>query len=146
MASRTLIGWREKVDIPALELWGIPAKIDTGARTSVLHCQFRRLVWIDNKRYVEFIPMEYKEGEEQHKFILPFHSEKTIRNSFGQEENRYIVKTKLNIGGFQFPIELSLTDRSGMEFPMLLGRSFLRNRFIVDVTQADIAPLKIQCT
>jgi hypothetical protein len=141
MAERILIGWREKVELPELDLFDIPAKIDTGARTSVLHCQYCKLVWVQNKRFVEFIPLDFKEGLDQKKYILPFHTEKTIRNSFGQEENRYVVKTKIRIGSQYIPIELSLRDRSEMEYPLLLGRSFLRTRFIIDVAKANIAPL-----
>jgi len=139
MGSRMLIGWKERVDLPELDLLGIPAKIDTGARTSVLHCQYMKLVWKGKKRFVEFIPLDAPETPAKDPFILPFHSERTIRNSFGQEENRYVVKTQIRLGNQLFPIELSLRDRSGMEFPMLLGRSFLRTRFVVDVAKANVA-------
>src|SRR3546814_7607683 len=55
-------------------------------------------------------------------FILPFHKERKIKNSFGLEENRYIVHTHILMFNQEYEIEISLRDRSNMEFPMLLGR------------------------
>lgn len=135
------IGWKELVDFPDFGLFEIPAKVDTGARTSVLHCSHIRLIHKGNKRFVEFTPLDTcpQNGAEPATFILPFHSERTIKNSFGQEENRYVIKTTLVLFGKKHQIELSLRDRSGMEFPMLLGRSFIRKKFLVDVSKANVS-------
>lgn len=139
------IGWKELVDLPEFGLYGIPAKVDTGARTSVLHCNYIRLIHKGQKRYVEFRPLGVDARKESNDgiFVLPFHSERTIRNSFGQEENRYVIKTTARLFGRAFPIELSLRDRSGMEFPMLLGRSFIRNKFLVDVSKSLLGNQKM---
>lgn len=141
VASLT-IGWKELIDLPEFDLWKLPAKIDTGARTSVLHCSEIRLIHRGKKRFVEFIPLDPSFDEtlgQQTLRTLPFHSERTIRNSFGQEENRYVVKTIIRMFDQDFPIELSLRDRSDMEYPMLLGRSFIREKFLVDVSKSNLS-------
>ncbi len=135
-----VLGWKEKVDLPEFELFKMPAKIDTGAKTSVLHCSHIALKKVGNKKYVEFSPLDPKDDQGQEQiFRLPFHSERKIKNSFGQEENRYIIKTKIKLHGQFYPIEVSLRDRSGMEFPMLLGRSFIRGKFVIDVSKSNLA-------
>src|SRR5690606_25596626 len=72
-------------------------------------------------------------------FTLPYHKERRIKNSFGLEENRFIVRTKVCLFNETFEIEISLRDRSNMEFPMLLGRSFIRKKFLVDVNRANLS-------
>ena len=133
------IGWKEVVDLPELGIARVPAKIDTGARTSVLHCSHIQLVKKGRKQFVEFRPLDDSHQPLTDTYLLPFHSERKIKNSFGQEEHRYVISTTISLFGEQHTIELSLRDRSGMEFPMLLGRSFLRKRFIVDVSLANLS-------
>lgn len=133
------IGWKEVVDLPDLGLYGIPAKVDTGARTSVLHCSHIQLIKKGRKHYVEFRPLDDVYHAPTGTYTLPFHSERKIKNSFGQEENRYIISTTLSLFGEPHAIEISLRDRSGMEFPILLGRSFLRKKFIVDVSRSNLS-------
>lgn len=136
--AKETIGWKEVVDLPVFGLRDVPAKVDTGARTSVLHCSHIQLIESEGGTFVEFIPLDCAEEHfaTARKFTLPFHSERLIKNSFGQEENRYIVKTNIRLGDQEFDIEISLRDRSGMEFPILLGRSFIRGKFVVDVSKS----------
>lgn len=133
------IGWKEVVDLPDLDIRDVPAKVDTGARTSVLHCSHIQLIKKGRKQFVEFRPLDDGHQPPTDTYMLPFHSERKIKNSFGQEENRYVINTTISLFGEQHPIEISLRDRSGMEFPMLLGRSFLRKKFIVDVARSNLS-------
>lgn len=134
------IGWKEKVNFPDWGLKNVPAKIDTGARTSVIHCSSIETIKRYRKSYVKFVLLDpgYKmyTGKE---LILPFHKERKVKNSFGQEENRIVVETTAELYGKKFPIELSLRDRSDMEYPILLGRLFLRHQFLVDVSAANLS-------
>ncbi|MGB3738806.1 MAG: RimK/LysX family protein [Pontixanthobacter sp.] len=134
-SNRPIVGWREVVALPELGIAGIPAKIDTGARTSSLHA-----VNID---------LFDRDGEEVARFDLDFgttglgakpfrHCEavrvahRTITSSNGSAEERLIVKTMLAMGGVEIRVEFSLADRSDMVFPMLIGRTALRKRFLVN--------------
>lgn len=133
------IGWKEIINLPDLGLQRIPAKVDTGARTSVLHCSHIKLVKKGRKQYVEFQALDQRYGQEDKVYLFPFHSERKIRNSFGQEENRYVINTTITLFNETYPIELSLRDRSDMEFPILLGRTFIRKKFLVDVSRANLS-------
>ena len=114
-------------------------KIDTGARTSVLHCSKIQIVEDNGQHWVKFHPLDSRFLSPGKTYILPFQSRRTIKNSFGQEEERYVITTTIVLFGESYEIELSLRDRSEMEFPVLLGRRFIRKRFLVDVSKADLA-------
>ncbi len=139
MTALRHIGWREKVDLPELGLHDIRAKVDTGARTSVLHCREIELVQRDGQPHVSFRPLEEGFPGGHHTCVMPLHAERTIKNSFGQLERRYVIQTQIRLFGEAFDIELSLRDRSGMRFPMLLGRSFVRGKFVVDVGKFNLS-------
>ncbi len=133
------IGWKETVDLPELGLRGVAAKVDTGARTSVLHCSHIQLIKKGRKQFVEFRPLDERFQPQPSIYVFPFHSERKIKNSFGQEENRYIINTTVTLFNESHPIEISLRDRSGMEFPMLLARAFIRKKFVVDVSRSNLS-------
>lgn len=138
--TKIIIGRSEKVDFPELDIFEIDAKIDTGAFTSSIHCTNIQKKIIDGKKFITFNLLDESHEHYNNKpFQLPMHSESEVKNSFGQIENRFIIKTKIRIFNKSYPIELSLTDRSTMGFPVLLGRKVLYNRFIVDVTQKNLS-------
>ncbi len=62
------------------------------------------------------------------------YSQKNIKNSFGEIEKRFVIKTNVTIGGKHIKALISLTDRGTMRYPVLIGRKLLKNRFIVDVS------------
>lgn len=129
------IGWKELIDFVDFGIFHVPAKVDTGAKTSVLHCENIELIKKGRKQYVKFTPI----SSNNKSFTLPFHKERKIKNSFGLEENRYIVHTRIEMFNQNYEIEISLRDRSNMEFPMLLGRGFIRKKFLVDVSRSNVA-------
>ena len=124
-----IIGWRERVCLPDLGLAGIPAKIDTGARTCSLHAEvlddFRR----DGQRFVRFA-VDW--GGARHLCEAVHVDIRGITSSMGEQQQRFVIKTPLTIGKATFRAEISLADRSQMQFPMLIGRTALRRRFVVD--------------
>lgn len=126
-----VVGWRELVHLPDLGLHALPAKIDTGARTSSLHATILEQFERDGERYVRFAV----DFDRQHvrQVCEAVHIDwRGITSSNGETQRRMIVKTPLRIGNVTFRAEISLADRSDMKFPMLIGRSALRRRFVVD--------------
>ncbi len=124
-----VVGWRELVSLPELGLTGIPAKIDTGARTSSLHAHVLDDFIRDGERFVRFA-VDW--GGERH-FCEAIHVDvRGITSSNGDKQTRFVIKTPLTIGKLRFRAEISLADRSQMQFPMLIGRSALRRRMVVD--------------
>jgi hypothetical protein len=125
----TTVGWRELVSLPELGLAGIPAKIDTGARTSSLHAHVLEDFIRDGERFVRFA-VDW--GGERH-FCEAVHVDvRGITSSNGDTQERFVIKTPLTIGRLTFRAEISLADRSQMQFPMLIGRTALRRRLVVD--------------
>ncbi|MFL0671663.1 MAG: ATP-dependent zinc protease [Erythrobacter sp.] len=124
-----LVGWRELVSLPEIGIAHIPAKIDTGARTSSLHAHvlddFRR----GGERFVRFA-VDW--GGERHFCEAVQVDLRGITSSNGDKQERFVIKTPLRIGKLTFRAEISLADRSQMQFPMLIGRTALRRRMVVD--------------
>lgn len=131
-----VVGWREQVLLPELCSASIPAKIDTGARTSSLHATEVERFEKDGKRWVRFLLNVGKGRSEPVVCEVPRAGRRKITSSNGESEERLIIKTSLQIGTQNFRAEFSLADRSDMKFPILIGRTALRSRFLVDSGQS----------
>lgn len=126
-----VVGWRELVHLPELGLHAVPAKIDTGARTSSLHGTVLEEFERDGERYVRFA-VDFAQQHVRQVCEAVHVDIRGITSSNGETQRRYVIKTPLKIGGVKFRAEISLADRRDMRFPMLIGRSSLRRRFVVD--------------
>jgi hypothetical protein len=137
--EKLTIGRREVIDFPELGLYGITAKVDTGAYTTALHCHDIRE---DNGvLYFKLLdPTHPDYNQQEQKFSEYF--QKEIKNSFGEVEKRYIIKTIVKIGSKRIKSVISLTDRGTMRYPVLIGRKLLKSRFIVDVSLLNNIPPK----
>ena len=134
------IGRKELVDFPKLGLYDIAAKIDTGAYTSSIHCHEIEPYQKNGYSMVKFNLLDPSHKAYNNKeFRLPVHSRKKVKNSFGDQENRFSIMTIIQLYEKNFFIELALTDRSKMEFPILIGRKFLLGKFIVDVARYNLS-------
>lgn len=128
-APLIVVGWRELASLPELGLEAMPAKIDTGARTSSLHACDLEEVFRDDKRLVRFA-VDWG-GARRTCEAVPV-DVRGVRSSNGALEHRFVIKTPLRIGNLTFKAEVTLADRSEMQFPMLIGRTALRRRMVVD--------------
>ena len=134
------IGRSDVVDLPELEIFDVEAKTDTGAYTSAIHCSEIEPFTEDGIKKLRFvIPTSKKHGLKRKEFTVDNFSQRRIKNSFGQSEKRYVIKTKIRIFNRSFMTEFSLSDRKKMKFPVLLGRKLLHKRFIVDVSLTNIS-------
>jgi hypothetical protein len=125
-------GWREWVHLPDLGLTDIKAKLDTGANYATLHALDITPFDKDGTLWVRFIvhPTQYNK---KHRIICEAEvvEKRVIKSSSGQPQERYVVRTTLTMGDKNWPIELTLTNRTGMRYRMLLGRLALKRRFLV---------------
>jgi hypothetical protein len=129
---KQLIGRRDLIDLPDYSLFNISAKIDTGAYTSALHAfEIRK---VGDKL---FFKVEHSKG--QIEIEAKEFSERLIKNSSGATEKRFVVKTRVLIFNKIIETEFSLCDRSEMKHPVLLGRKFLKDQFIVDVSRFNLS-------
>jgi len=141
--STTIIGRRDRIDLPELGISGIRAKIDSGAYGCAIHCSDMMVVHREGKEYLSFILLdpEYPQFTGTVHYFEDFRDKK-VKNSSGDTEHRYTVHTDVVIFGRSIRTEFSLTDRSSMKYPVLLGRKFLRGRFLVDVSTKDVSSKK----
>lgn len=138
-AVRT-IGSVDKLDIPAFGIEDLDCKIDTGADTSSLHCSKVRVVEKDGKEYLKFRVLDKKHPKfSRTDHLIADFKEKMVRSSNGESETRYVIRTKAVLFGRTETITFTLTDRGKMKFPVLLGKRFLKNKFLVDVSQKDLS-------
>ena len=132
--EKTVIGWREYVDFPEWGIHGIRAKVDTGARTSSLHVDDVKILKNGLIRFS--VTVSNKEPAKRKKVVARIHRRGRVVSSTGHSTHRWYVKAIIRIGKLDQTITLNLTDRSGMNFPMLLGRTALGDDFLVDVDRS----------
>src|SRR5262245_23917678 len=129
------IGWKERIDFPEWGLKSVRAKIDTGARTTALNVCDYELVELGPGRFrVRFRPMVYRKprvcGEPVETEVVRM---VRVRNTGGTAELRPVVETEIKLGPVVKRIRVTLTDRSRMLSPVILGRNALAGDFVVDV-------------
>jgi hypothetical protein len=128
------IGRRELAELPLLNTGKIEVKIDTGAYTSALHCTDISIQESTQGEYVEFRLFDAEHPSfNQNWHRLPIAKHKIIRSSNGETNHRILIRTMIRLAGLDFVTDFSLTDRSAMRYPVLLGRKALRGRFLVDI-------------
>ena len=131
-----ILGRYDRVDLPELGLANIHAKIDTGAYSCSLHSSKAGVV----NGKLEFILLDDEHPEfTGMKFSFKKFEQREIKNSFGEAELRFIIKTKIRIFKRLINAEFSLSNRGNLKFPVLLGRKILRQRFLIDVTKKDLS-------
>lgn len=125
-----IVGWREWVTLPTLTTHPVKAKVDTGARTSAVHATNVEVAEENGQRLVSF-ELDLGDGDSI-AVTREVADERDITSSNGATERRLVVTLQARLHDVEWPIEVSLTDRTDMRFPMLLGRTALRRRFWVD--------------
>ncbi len=138
--GRTVIGWREYVGLPEWGVSHIMAKIDTGARTSVIDVTQIEELPGDRVRFA--IRVDRQGGGEPIRVEAPVVRRTRVKSSFGATHDRLIVSTLMRLGTIEKPIELSLMSRKYMLCRMLLGRKALEPEFLVDASHRYLFGLR----
>ena len=131
--EKQIIGWREWLALPELGIQAIKAKIDTGARTSALHTFKLEPFEKEGVLMVKFSihPLQRRKDVEIN-CIANVLDRRRVTSSDGQSEMRYVIATSVFLGKYNWPVELTLTDRKSMRFRMLLGRAAICDHLMVD--------------
>src|SRR5699024_9723984 len=128
-----IIGRLVQIDIPQWNINEIEAKIDTGAYTSSIHSN--HIAPVTNGK-VRFNLLHPSHPAYNDKILeMPIIKTKEVKSSNGKVEERFVIKTVIVLEGQKIEAHFSLTDRSEMRYPLLIGRRVLRGRFLVDVSK-----------
>lgn len=125
-----VIGWRETIALPALGIAGMTAKIDTGARTSALHAEDLAPFERDGEHWIGFrVPLD--DSRAWVECAAQIADQRSIKNTGGIAQIRYVIETTLMVGRHRWTIEVSLADRTEMTLSLILGRTAIRRRRVV---------------
>lgn len=135
--EKPVIGWREWVFFPELKKVKIKAKIDTGARTASIHAYDIKIITKNGQKKARF-EIHPKQNNQEDKVIVeaPIVDFRAVKSSNGLSEKRPVIETSIELLGEKWPIEITLANRDMMGFRMLLGRSSIHKRFMVDVSRS----------
>lgn len=137
MLNKKIIGRKELISIVDLDLHNLDAKIDTGADSNALHCDD---VFIDTNNMVHFKLLDEVHSAYHGKEMkIPLYQIKKVKSSNGEIQIRPSIKVKVIFFNKTYTTVISLTNRSDMKYPMLIGKKFLASRFLVDVSQEYLA-------
>jgi len=142
--EKAIIGWREWVSFPDIGIDKIKAKVDTGARTSALHA-FNIEQFTDNGQ--QMVRFKIHPLQKDNDYIVVCEAvvidTREVTDSGGHCEKRFVIETAITIGNETFSVEATLTDRDTMKFRMLLGRTALEKRYIVDSSKSYVLSKKL---
>jgi len=128
-----IVGWREWLSLPSLGVARIKAKIDSGARSSALHVVWQERFHAGGAPWVRFAVESDGPGSASVECAAPVLDERNVTDSGGHTTRRPFIRAQVCLGEFCWPIEINLTDRRHMLFPMLLGRTAMQQqRLLVD--------------
>jgi hypothetical protein len=133
-----VLGWREWVALPTLGIARVRAKIDTGARSSALHVDAQWRFSDGGAPWVGFRLTPWRSRQGTIEAAAPICEEREVVDSGGHRTRRVFMMTTLQLAGIEREIEINLTDRRGMLFPMLLGRSAMAGAFTVDPAKSSV--------
>ncbi|OCX61152.1 alpha-L-glutamate ligase [Thioclava sp. SK-1] len=139
--TQFVLGWEEWLSLPELGLPAILAKVDTGAKTSALHAFAIEPFGSADKPMVRFaIHPDPNDPALEIICSAPLKDRREVTSSNGETELRFVIETTIVMGGRSWPLEITLTDRGGMAYRMLLGRGAISDDMIVSPSQSFQQP------
>lgn len=127
-----VLGWREWLTLPQLGIARIKAKVDSGARTSSLRVEFLEEYERGDARWLRFAVRPLRRAAAPVVCEAPAVDRREVCDSGGHVTRRWFIRTELALAGCRWPAEINLTPQSDMLFPLLLGRTALAGRFVID--------------
>jgi hypothetical protein len=132
MADVITLGWRERLALPQFGIHAIKAKLDTGARSSSLHVDELESFTRDGDTWLRFAVGLGRRSLHQVQCEAPACDRRVVVDTGGGRSERWFIRTEVMLAGECFEVDMNLTDRRHMLFPLLLGRTALIGRFMVN--------------
>lgn len=148
-STKLVIGRVEWVWIDALNK-KLKARVDTGAALSSIHATKIERFERDGKNWVRFTMQVNAEGEQginskDQEFEAPLARNAKIRQASAEDlDTRPVVRLRMRLGHLEEEVDFTLTNRSEMNYPILLGQRFLQDIAIVDVALKFTQSLEIK--
>jgi len=137
--QKAIIGRLETIALPELAITDLQVRVDTGAKTSSLHVDNITKIKSNGKIMVRFdLHPDVHNVENVISCVAPLHDIRKVKSSNGTSEQRYVIATPVQLGSENWTIEITLTDRSDMNYLMLFGREAIGERFLVDPSKVFI--------
>ena len=133
-ADKKPINWIEKVTISKTSII-LAAKIDTGARHSSLNAPDLELSTKGGETWVKFTVVT--SDNKSVVFEEPVVRMAKIKRKGTQPQTRPVIHLKLCVGDVEKKVEVNLVNRKNFNYQMLVGRSFLQDSFVVDVSKKN---------
>lgn len=132
--TERLLGRMADVDFPEQGIMGVKARVDSGAFFSSVHAQD---IAEESDGSLSFTLLgDYHDSIKGVRMRVKTYKKRPIKNTSGEYETRYVVKLQSGVRGFDYsPHVFALSDRKNMACPVLLGRTFLRRGYLVDVAK-----------
>lgn len=138
-AELPVLGWKEQASLPDLGVPQLRVKLDTGARSSALHVE--RLEVVGEHPGADGSPLPVlsfdvlsgpRHAPQRVPVQVPAIGFKHVRDTGARSERRPVIRTRILCGPLDTVADVTITDRTGMIFRMLLGRLTLQGRCLVD--------------
>jgi hypothetical protein len=138
--TKTIIGRKDKIDIPFLLIENISVKIDSGAYSSSIHCNSINVIETEFGKQLEVIFLDENNiNYSGKKYLFTSFRKKKVKSSTGDEQERYFVQIPILLFGKEYVTDFSLTRRNGLRNPVLLGRKLTSNHFIIDTSLTNVS-------
>jgi hypothetical protein len=140
--AKMVVGELEQVWLPNLQL-ALPARIDTGAETASLDARNVELFERNGRRWVRFEILHPETGaalvlERKLKRMVAI-----LQATSSEAERRPVIKLGVTIGHINQTAEFTLSNRSHLDYQLLIGRNILQDVMVVDVSKKNVAPYVI---
>jgi hypothetical protein len=132
MTDVITLGWRERLALPSLGVPVLKAKLDTGARSSSLHVEWLEVDQRADGAWLRFQVRTTRKGGLSAPCEAKAIGQRAVTDSGGHTTTRWFIRAEVELAGRHFMADINLTDRRHMLFPLLLGRTALDGRFLVD--------------
>lgn len=131
--AKFLMGWVEWCAFPELGIPAIKGKVDTGAKTSVLHAEEIKIFHKHRREWVKFLVFPIQNNREISIHAqAPLVDQRVVTSSNGTKEERYVIRTPVELSDHAWEIEVTLTNRQILSYRMLLSREAVQGKVIID--------------